>query len=265
MDWLVQLDTDRFLLFTLVFARISGLTMTAPIFGTREVPLQVRGLFAFALALLIMPTQWNVATIQPASMPNYVVLLAAELLIGLFLGLGIVFLLSGAQLAGGLIGRLGGLTLADVFDPASNEQVPLMGRLMCLFTLVIFVAIGGHRMVIRVLLDTFESLPPGCMALPVSIAHTLRELLTQSFVLGLRISAPVIMAVLLATLVLGLIGRTLPQLNLLAVGFGLNSMLSFGLLAMVLGIGAMVFQAQVEPTLELMTDALHAPFGSIGP
>ena len=99
------------------------------------------------------------------------------------------------------------------------------------------------------------------MASPESMAHLLQELLTQSFVLGVRISAPVVVAVLLSTLVLGLISRTLPQLNLLAVGFGLNSMLSFGLLAMVLGAGVMAAGAQIEPALERMIDALHVPMG----
>ncbi len=261
MDWLAQLDMGKFLLLGLVFARVGGLCMTAPIYGTREVPLQVRGLLAFALALLIAPTQWSAAAIEPGSMVHYVVLLAAELMIGLFLGLGIVFLFSAVQLAGGLIGRLGGLVLADVFDPSADEQVPLLGRFMYLLTLIVFVAIGGHRMVIGALLDTFQSLPPGSMASPESMAHVLQELLTQSFVLGVRISAPVVVAVLLSTLVLGLIGRTLPQLNLLAVGFGLNSMLSFGLLAIVLGVGVMAAQAQIEPTLTRMVDALHVPVG----
>jgi len=259
MDWLTRLDMDGFLLFTLVFARVSGLTMTAPIFGTREVPLQVRGLLALALALVIAPTQCGGSPVVPDSTLDYVVLVVAELIIGLFLGLGIVLLFSAAQLAGGLIGRLGGLALADVLDPSAGEPVPILGRLMWLLAVVVFVAIGGHRMVVGALLDTFQSLPPGTMASAESMVGVLRELLSQSFELGLRIAAPVVVAVLLSTLVLGLIGRTLPQLNLLAVGFGLNSMLSFGLLAVVLGTGAMLLQAEVAPTLDRLTNALHAP------
>ena len=68
MDWLRQLDVDKFLLFTLVLTRVSGLTMTAPIYGSKDIPMQVRALLAFALALLIMPTQWHVAIAHPGTM-----------------------------------------------------------------------------------------------------------------------------------------------------------------------------------------------------
>ena len=73
MDWLAQLDMDKFLLFTLVLTRVSGLTMTAPIYGSQEVPMQVRALLAFALAVLIVPTQWDVPLAYPGTMLNYLV------------------------------------------------------------------------------------------------------------------------------------------------------------------------------------------------
>ena len=147
--------------------------------------------------------------------------------------------------------------VANVLDPSAGEQVSLFSRLLHLLALVVFVSIGGHRMVMAGLLDTFQSIPPGSAAIPVSMAHTLVALLTQSFVLGIRAAAPVVVAILLSTLVMGLIGRTLPQLNILAVGFGLNSMLTFGVLAIALGAGVMVFQDQVEPTITMLLDALH--------
>lgn len=261
MDWLVQLDVDKFLLFTLVLTRVSGLTVTAPIYGSQEVPMQVRALLAFALALLIVPTQWDVPLAYPGTMLNYLVFVGAELLVGLCLGLGITILFSGIQLAGTVIGQVGGLMVANILDPSAGEQVSLFSRLLHLLAMVVFVSIGGHRMVMAGLLDTFQSIPPGSAAIPVSMAHTLVALLTQSFVLGVRAAAPAVVAILLSTLVMGLIGRTLPQLNILAVGFGLNSMLTFGVLAIALGAGVMVFQDQVEPTITMLLDALHEPLG----
>ena len=262
MDWLNQLDLPRFLLFTLVFTRVSGLLMTAPIYGTNEVPLQVRALLAFALAVLITPTQWHVPIEHPGSILNYLVFVGSELLIGLSLGMGIVIFFSGIQLAGQMIGRIGGLLLADVFDPSVGASIPLFSRLLMLVTLAVFVCTGGHRIVMAGLLDTFETIPPGSGAVPTSIAETFVVLLTQSFVLGICVSAPVITALLLATLVLGLISRTLPQLNILAIGFGMNAMLTFGALALSLGTAVWVFQDQLEPALEILLEALHAPLRS---
>jgi len=256
MDWLSQLDIEKFLLFTLVLTRVSGLTMTAPIYGTQDVPLQVRALLAFSLAVLITPTQWNTAVQYPHTIIHYLIVIGSELLVGLILGLGIVILFSGIQLAGQMIGRISGLLLADVYDPGTGTSIPVFSRLLFLVAMAVFVSIGGHRMVMAGLLDTFQSIPPGSGAIPDSIVDTLVSLLTQSFVLGIRAAAPVVAAVLLSTLVMGLISRTLPQLNILALGFGMNSMLAFAAAALALGASVLVFQDQVEPTVAQLLEAL---------
>ena len=259
MDWLTQIDTEKFLLFTLVLTRVSGLTMTAPIYGTKDVPMQVRGLLAVTLALLITPGQWDTPIVYPQNTLNYMVFVGAELLIGVCLGLGVMLLFSGVYLAGQLIGRVGGLMLADVFDPGLQASVPTISRLLYIVTLAVFVCSGGHRMVMAALLATFAAIPTGGGALPTSMTETFVLILQESFCLAVRAAAPIVTALLLSTMVLGLIGRTLPQLNILMVGFGLNSMLSFGTLFLTVGIIAMAFQSRLEPVLELLVDALRTP------
>ncbi len=261
MDWLQQLDVQQFLLFTLVLTRVSGLVMVAPIYGTKEVPMQVRAFLAVALAVLIMPTQWDVEVAYPGTMVNYMVFIGSELAIGVCLGLGIVILFSGAQLCGQMIGRVGGMMLADVFDPSVGARVSMFGRLLFLVAMAVFVCIGGHRMLMAGLLDTFATIPPGSGAFPVSIAHTFTTLLHESFSLGIRAALPVVTALMLSLLVLGLIGRTLPQLNILVVGFGLNSMLTFATLSLTIGGAAWAFQEQIEPTITAVLEALHLPLG----
>lgn len=256
MPWLEWLGVEKFLLFTLVLTRVSGLLMTAPVFGAKDTPMRVRALFALAVALLILPTQWHVSFPDPGTTLNYMVFLGVELVVGVSLGLGLVVLFSGIQLAGGLIGRLGGLMLADVFDPAMDANVPLLSRLLFLVTLAVFVCIGGHRLVMTALLDTFAALPPGGGSLPDTLADAFVTLLTQSFLLGVRAAMPLMVALLLSTLVLGLIGRTMPQLNILMVGFGMNAMLTFAFLGVTLGASVLVFQDQIEPALEIVLDAL---------
>ena len=184
MDWLQPIAVSKFLLFTLVLARVSGLVVTAPIFGSVEVPAQVRALLALALAVLIMPTQWHVLVADPGNLLNYLLLLSGELVIGLVLGLGVMILFSGAQLAGEAFGRISGLMLADLFDPSLGVSVPVFSRLLFLLALTIFVTIGGHRVVMAGLLDTFATIPPGSGLAPVSLYGTIEELVTLSFVLG---------------------------------------------------------------------------------
>jgi flagellar biosynthesis protein FliR len=259
MSWFSQLNAEKVLLFTLVLTRVSGLTMTAPIYGTTDVPAQVRALLAVALALLIVPTQWHVAIASPQTLSLYLVFIGSELLIGLCLGLGIVVLFSGVQLAGELVSYVSGLMMAEIYDPASDSSLPIFSRLMYLVALAVFVGIGGHRIVMAGMLDTFTSIPPGSGAFPDSMAATFVTLVTQSFSLAIRAAAPVVTALLLATLVMGLISRTLPQLNILMVGFGLNAFLTLAVLSLTLGAAAWAFQDQVEPVMETVLEALKAP------
>ena len=121
MDWLRQFDAEKFLLFTLVLTRVSGLMMTAPIYGGSDAPLRVRALLAFALAVLMTPSQWGVHVADPGTTLCYLVFIGGELLVGACLGLGIMILFSGIQMAGDLISRAGGLTLSDLFDPTFNR------------------------------------------------------------------------------------------------------------------------------------------------
>ncbi len=265
MDWIARIDVSNFLIFTLVLTRVSGLMMTAPIYGTTEIPLQIRALLAFAVAVLITPSQWGIPLADPGSMLNYLVILAGELAIGLCLGLGITVLFSGIQLAGQMMGRIGGLMLADVFDPAMGTSVPLFSRMLFLVTMAVFVLIGGHRMVMAGLLDTFDTIPLGNRLVPIvvdesflsTLCETFVVLVSQSFALGIRAAAPVVTALLLSTLVMGLISRTLPQLNIMAVGFGMNSMLSFGLLSLSIGAAAWAFQDAVEPAVREILEAVE--------
>jgi flagellar biosynthetic protein FliR len=125
----------------------------------------------------------------------------------------------------------------------------VFSRLFYFLTLAVFVAVGGHRIVTEALLATFTSCPPGHAALGETFADALVSILTQSFVLGIRAAAPLLAALLLSNLVLGLISRTLPQINVIAVGFGLNSLLALGMLFLSLGAVAWTFQ---EPTVDVM-------------
>ena len=253
------MNDDWFILFSLVFARVGGLTMTAPIYGAGEVPLQVRVLLAAALALLIAPLQWHGTAVQLGGPANYLVLLGCEAAIGACLGLGVLILIHGMTLAGGLIGQTSGLGIAEVFDPSLDENIPQFSRLMFLVGVTVFLCIGGHRMVMAGLLDTFRTIPPGKGVLPASLADGFTTLVSLSFSLAIRVAAPAVTALLLATLLLELIGRTLPQLNVLALGFGLNALLAFAALALSLGVAAWAFQDQIQPAMEAIFDALKTP------
>ena len=257
VSWLSEYNLQQFLVFALVLTRVSGLAMTAPIYGASEIPMQIRALIAFALAVLIVPTQLGAHFPNPHTLVDLVLILGGELLIGLTLGLGIMILFSGIQLTGQIIGQVSGMSLADVFNPSFDTTIPLLSQMLYMFSLAIYVMAGGHRLLMAGLLDTFATIPPGMGTLSTSLGDASITLLMQSFDLGIRAAAPAIVALLVATLVLGLISRTLPQLNVMAVGFGINATFTFITLSVSLGAIAWIFQAEIEPALDTLFEALH--------
>jgi flagellar biosynthesis protein FliR len=240
---------SRFMVFVLVLARTSTLVMTAPIFGTVSIPRQVRVVLAVAISLLITPVFLGTSLPAIESTAEFGRLLVNELLVGLLLGLGINILFSGVQVAGQVVSQLSGMSLANVSSPGFDEDIPVFAQLYYFLTVAVFVAVGGHRIVTQSLLETFTTLPPGHAAIGDSFVEVITGIMTQAFVLGVRAAAPLLTALLLANLILGLISRTLPQINVIAVGFGLNSLLTLGLMFLSIGAAVWIFQ---DPTIDVM-------------
>lgn len=247
----------QFSTFVLVLARVGGLVLTAPIFGSRAAPVHFRAFLAVAMTLLIVPLQTAAAPADAGNLLVFGKFVVNETLLGALLGLGLTILLSGAQMTGQLISQLGGTAIADVFDPTLDENIPVYAQLLFFLTLAMFVLLGGHRLSAEALLDTYVDMPVGTAMVGKSYVTVLTTIMGQSFELGIRAAAPAMTALLLATLVLGLIGRTLPQINVMAVGFNVNALLTVGFLSLSLGAVAWAFPQQTAAALGLMVDAVR--------
>lgn len=256
MHVLAELYREPLILFVLVLTRISGLVMTAPVFGSRNVPVRVRAFLAIGLALIITPVQLHEAVEMPNDLLNMGILAAREGILGLALGLAVMIIFTGLHLTGQIIGQMSGMSLADTFDPTFDTSVPVFSQLLDAVTLSIFIAVGGHRHILSALLDTFKARPPGVRDFPTSVVEALTTITGESFEVGIRAGAPVMVALLLAVLILGLISRTLPQLNIIAIGFSLNSMIMLVTLAASLGGLAWVVQDHADSVIVIIRDAV---------
>jgi flagellar biosynthetic protein FliR len=178
--------------------------------------------------------------------------------LGLVMGLAMLMLATALQAAGRIVGQMSGSSLAEAVDPDLGAASPLYGRMYDLVSIAAFLLIGGHRQVIAALLDTFQWMPPGEVGFSGGPLATLNEIASQSFVLAVRAAAPVVIALLLSTLVLGLISRTAPQLNILAVGFNLNALVTIAVLALTLGGAAWVFQQHIDTAVQSLQSSFVA-------
>jgi flagellar biosynthesis protein FliR len=259
MQWLNEIEAwrplwePRLVVFLLIFSRVSALVMTAPVLGAKEAPMRVRAFLAVALSVVVAPLIWDAKTEQPIHVVQMLALVAGEMLVGATLGLGVMIIFGGVQVAGQLLGQVSGMSLGDVFNPGLNEDVDAISQLLFYVTMAAFVIVGGHRDVVAALLDTLVAMPPGTAIAPAGSLETMTTLLGQSFMLGIRAAAPALTALLLATVVLGLIARTLPQLNALALGIPLNTIVALAALAFSIGTIVMVFEDQLDTVLDTIT------------
>ncbi len=209
------------------FLRILAVFSSAPIFSSRSVPLRSRVGLALIVAVCAqagLPEQPLVALTDP--MAFQVVL--QQVVIGVAIGLAVRIVFASVELAGELIGLQMGLNFAGFFDPTTNSQTSTVGRFFGNITMLLFVVLNGHLMLLQVVIASFETFPLGGSAFEAVNRLRLHELGAVMFRYGLWIALPMIGMLLFINIVLGIVSRVAPQMNAFAIGFPLT--LSAGLL-----------------------------------
>jgi flagellar biosynthetic protein FliR len=256
MDWLFEVTRRELLIFTLVVARVGGMAFSGPGLGTSAAPMRLRAVLVLALAALVTPAQWNSAVAAPASPVAHLLAIAGEFGIGYMLGFGVTLLFSGIQLAGQIVGQMSGLTLADAYRPGFDTEMPLFSHFLYLVALAVYFVVGGHRLLVSGLLDTFATIPPGTVGVDMALADLVVQMLVESFSFGIRAAAPATAALLVASIVLGAVSRTLPQLNMMSFGMSLNALATFAALSLSMGAMIWAFHDEVQPAIDAVVEAL---------
>ncbi len=234
-----------FYAFTLVVARTSGLMAIGPLFGHSVVPLHVRLLMVLALSLLITPTINSLSQTNPSQSPleiapsllDYACIIVAEFALGFILGLGVLTILSGLQLAGLLIDQQIGVALGEVFHPDIDNAPTLTGQWLYFLGTTVFLVmepLNGHLMLVSALIETYHVLPVGHAIVTAPSIEALRDVVHQSLVLAVQVASPVLAAMSLVALAVGVLGRTIPQINVLVIGFPMRALVSLLILALTL-------------------------------
>jgi flagellar biosynthetic protein FliR len=220
--------------FGLLLARPGMLIMAAPAFGGTYAPVQVRIGLSMLLALTLAPL------VRVPDITNVVGLgavVARELAIGLALALSMRALVAGAELGGQLSGVQLMLSYGSVIDPQGGVRNNLLGSLYSNLTLLTLFIINGHHVFIRNLAASYVSLPIGVGGINASIVRSVTDLLGVVFVLGVRLAAPLIVALLIVELATGLVSRTAPAINLMALSTPFR--LAIGLLVVAALVGVL--------------------------
>ncbi len=218
----IGLSTDDLYRILLIMFRAGALLMTVPVFGHVSIPRQLRVWIVIILALVIFPSA-AVSTIPlPTTTFELVLVILTELAIGFSIGFTVVLLFAGVQFAGHLTGLNMGLAMASIVDPMGSGQISVIGEFYYLVSLLIFLMIDGHHFVIEALVRSYEMIPVSGGAFSAELGEFLMALTGNLFIIGIKISAPVIITLFIVNIVLGIVARTVPQMNVFIVGFPLS-------------------------------------------
>lgn len=235
------------LVLLLVFIRVAGVVLTAPILGNRCVPFKFRFLVAALISIAALPLAEPTATTfaQPGEIFSAV---TSEMVIGVTLGLGVSIMFAAAQAAGAVIGQMAGIQ----WQSQTSESTTPVSQLFTMLSLAAFALIGGPEIVLASLLETCVQLPLGTSLHAPDIVKLLAELLHQSFLLTLRGVGPAIAALMISTIVIGLVSRTYPQMNMLGIGLNSNQFVMFLAIFLTLGGCVWLFVDDLEGVIELI-------------
>lgn len=211
------------------FLRVGAALNAAPIFGAANLPVTVRILLAFGLALLLAPLLPRGEAIDPLT-PLGLLVALQQVLIGVLMGFVLQMVFSAMAQAGEMMALSMGLGFASINDPQNGLQVPMVSQYYVIIATIIFLALDGHLALFGVLFDSFRYLPVSRDALGPESLWGLVQWGATMYRFAVFVALPVVLAMLLINIALGVMARAAPQLNIIAVGFPI--MLIAGMIAM---------------------------------
>lgn len=208
--------------FLLIFLRVGAILMTVPILGSRNIPILFKVGLSFTIGLLLYPILNLDEFPARFEIISFGVGVISEILLGVIIGISVRMVFAGVQLAGQLVGFQMGLAMANVIDPTTSEQLPLLGELNNIIALLIFLAINAHHWFLRAIVDSFRIVPPFGFHFSGSLMDQLVALGGNMFVIAIKVGAPVIAALFLTTVAFGVAARAVPQMNIFFVAMPLK-------------------------------------------
>jgi flagellar biosynthetic protein FliR len=218
--------------FMLVVARLSGLFLIAPVFSSPMIPPRIKLMVLLALAATITPIVASTTPDVPTGILPRVIAVGTESIIGLALGFSVAIVFSAVQVGASLIDTSIGFSMANIIDPLNNAQASVLGSFYSLVATLAFLAVNGHHWMLAGFKRSFDTIGLGQTPDIEQMMTNLFSTFGSLFAMAFQIAAPVLVTLLLVDVVLGIIARVVPQMNVFFVGIPLK--IGVGLVAVII-------------------------------
>jgi len=230
------LEAEIFKLFLLVFVRVGGMFVSAPVLGSASYPNIAKIGLTGAIAMLITPTLPALATPLPDDGLAFATIAMGELMIGILLGFVITLVFAAVQVGGQIMDLQTGFGMMNIFNPALETQFPVFGFFLFVLAVVYMLSFGWHHMLIKALAGTYATIPVGGVVFRPELFLEMSRWGNSMFIDGLMIAAPVAAAMVMAYMTMGLLGRVVPQIHLFVIGFPITLSIGLFLTALMVGV-----------------------------
>jgi len=216
---ILQTPYQDFNHFLLIFIRVGVILFLLPFFNSRKIQVMSKVGMSFIITILLYPVINVRTTVMPATTLGIAQLIAGELIIGMLLGLMVQVFFEGVKIMGEMVGFQTGLSVANIIDPQSGTQIPVFSNMAYLLAMILFLLLNGHHILLNALRGSFEIIQVGSLSLNPLFMPKLISHVGQMFIIGIKIGAPAIAALLFTKIVFGLITKFIPQMNIMIVAF----------------------------------------------
>lgn len=235
----MEIYEAQFLLFLVLFARITALIIIAPVFGHQSIPVQAKVALGAFLSFVLYPMVSHTTPHIDVQLLAFFVLIIQEVLVGLLLGFAVGMLFAGIMYAGEIISFSIGLSIANIFDPEGSQQTPVIGEFLYLLVVLIFIHLNGHHFVLEALQLTYAAVPIGTFVFSQPLADKVIAFGSLMFIVAVKFAAPLMVASFLTNVGLSILARVMPQMNIFVVSFPLS--IGVGLIVLMSTAPFMVF------------------------
>ena len=228
MAW-AEIFTDTYIVgFILLFFRFAALFMATPIFSHESIPISVKPAMAFFFTIVFYSSMPPVMI--EINVPSIVIAILSELLFGLAVGITLQIAYNIITFAGGMISHMMGFSMASAIDPQSGVSMPIISQFLSLMALMVLFSMNLHHWILLFIDSSLKSIPLGGFMISENFFNYTIQATADMFLVGFMIAFPIIALSWLADIIFGMLMKTMPQFNLLVIGFPIKIMVSFGVL-----------------------------------
>ncbi|TCT15087.1 flagellar biosynthetic protein FliR [Natranaerovirga pectinivora] len=243
-------------IFLLMLIRMVSFISVVPLFGIKNIPVYAKIGLAFFLTLIL----FNLVPIQPINyfetVIGYAFFVMQEIFVGWLIGFGVFVTFSIINLAGQLIDHNIGFAMVNVFDPLSQVQLPVTANFYYYIFLLLLITTNMHFYILQGIIESFKLIPIGGVSVNPALYTTMINFITDYFVIAFKISSPIFAGILIVNVILGILARTVPQMNMFVVGLPLKLIIGLTILLITIGlmpaVGDFIFYRMIQTMDQLI-------------